>query len=1362
MINSINSNEAKWKKSINVFGRQVDLTPINPGVAGVAETVTGLGYSAVPGIAEAKLAGAATDVIADAHGAPSQIAGGLMQAGLDYALAGRAGKVLGASGGAIRTAFSKIGLDTFGAWAADEAANVTVKTGVKTAAADLTAEGVTTTVKSAGIKAAQTALTKEAAKRGMYALLQDGAISTGYQIAADLKSGKTAGQIVAGTPQSFKTGVEMGAIFRGTISAVGKLSPAAATEAARAEIGASMGKLAQDVGPANIIKSLGDSAESQYLADMMSKRSDLVHTGGPVQAAERLGAEVKMSSARPTDELGNYVNAKYSVVDGKPVIEVWDQSPNSIHHEAGHLVWDSLDKLGASESKALKSRIMQEVDQIIPKDSGVASERFATLFRSVQENPSLVANYPWMKSTIESTYGFPVNITDEAVQRTTSRVAELKTNMERAGISTETFDKLVNSGADINDIEKAYNDQVKSSSSNLIEKQRATAVDTIQQQLGISHENAHQIANNLTEEQLTQGGKVDVGFGEVKLPKMEAPTIAPVDLSAQSASPTPGFFPNEAAAPGATGAAPERQSAISQPVDRIGAATPEYKSTTTSDQALASDISAKESQPDVQQKLATQRGEVVTEDKVIRGAKKLIADGKMTKEDLLNAKPGSVTSAEGVAAARILSVQELKNASRLAEEIDLTFDPARKAELQAQYNKSQGDAIQMYVNARGLTSEAARATRASQTMVSASEFEKDAGALSKEFIDNVRKTDPELAKQLENDPAFKTNVAKKIIDGYFSYKIPAILSGPNTYLRIGGDNIGSAVVQSTAKIVTGAFYRPSDFVPMLMDLVNGTKKGFSDAVGIWSGETAGNAEVRSSVYGDNATGGRFDAGTQKISRVSEFIGKVMDTVDRATTGGYTELVRGIAERDAEAAGKSLSSPQVQAEVTRQTNLEYLKIVKQNNPEGSLGKLNQALNQMKSSDDPFVRFTGKTLFTFSRTAMNVANMEMDFLPVTSWYKAGSSFVTEGATRASYEAAGKAIIGTGLFAYMSDKILTSNNKDKSSVFITGAGPKTTEEKALWEQNGARPYSIKIGNQWVPYLFTSGPLAGVLAMAGSVSDAHYFNSEDTTPGAKLWNGMLSWASAELNRSFMYNTQKMMVSLSDPSKLGDYAARSVIGNLIPVPAIISQTASYYKSATGQRFDPKPTNLIQQAAMGAGLYDTLPDKTAQKLFGKTDYYLDAYGQKMQKDLIYGLTWTKDSKDPVTMEMLNTGNKITHSTSINGVKLKPDQQATLLSVLGNAVHDSLAVTIAGKKYQSATDDQKKLMVQDVISSLDTAAKSELTTIYPELKVDKASSNYKLKQEVSRFKRGDTRSMKQVSDQAIQDQIDQLQANQATQ
>jgi hypothetical protein len=182
--------------------------------------------------------------------------------------------------------------------------------------------------------------------------------------------------------------------------------------------------------------------------------------------------------------------------------------------------------------------------------------------------------------------------------------------------------------------------------------------------------------------------------------------------------------------------------------------------------------------------------------------------------------------------------------------------------------------------------------------------------------------------------------------------------------------------------------------------------------------------------------------------------------------------------------------------------------------------------------------------FPRIAANIVGTGLDYSPVGVLKTALETVGQEKGARADYFRSGltKATVGssTGLAVgyYLASKGL-----------ITGDAPPSPSDRNLWELEGKKPYSVKIGGSWRS-LNTFAPLSQMPVLGAAL-----YHENLTHPGEPLRNfgaATMEHAKVLTEHSILSSLRQMGDVAADPAgKIARYLA-----GFVPVPPLVGQVA--------------------------------------------------------------------------------------------------------------------------------------------------------------------------------------------------------------
>ena len=170
------------------------------------------------------------------------------------------------------------------------------------------------------------------------------------------------------------------------------------------------------------------------------------------------------------------------------------------------------------------------------------------------------------------------------------------------------------------------------------------------------------------------------------------------------------------------------------------------------------------------------------------------------------------------------------------------------------------------------------------------------------------------------------------------------------------------------------------------------------------------------------------------------------------------------------------------------------------PEGALGALTSAINNMTNAVDYKGIKPLKFIVPFSRVIANVANRGLDWSPwgyaryakgQIGWdSKLTSQFTHRYTEEERARVLTKAILGTVAMAALYALTEDWDDDGKTDLEITADGTGDRQKNYQLQETGWRPYSIRMGNKWYEYKFT--PISIPLALIGYVRDQQKYKGE------------------------------------------------------------------------------------------------------------------------------------------------------------------------------------------------------------------------------------------------------------------------------
>lgn len=351
----------------------------------------------------------------------------------------------------------------------------------------------------------------------------------------------------------------------------------------------------------------------------------------------------------------------------------------------------------------------------------------------------------------------------------------------------------------------------------------------------------------------------------------------------------------------------------------------------------------------------------------------------------------------------------------------------------------------------------------------------------------------------------------------------------------------------------------------------------------------------------------------KIVKVMNFVGRTMAAEDAFMyTIIRSSIMYSLAVTESKKTGRSVKDllKYPTKNMLKQAEYESRRACYNQEPEGIVGIVIDAIanfmNDLKFSH-PYLGYAAINIVPFTRIVGNVLNAGIDWTPVGAYralqYKQGVAKhqlqlyedTTPYAMRDFAQQMTRVVLGTFGMAllYFFGRGL-----------LTGAGPDDKEKRDQLRLKGWRPYSIKIGDKYIPYQYLGG-MALPLSLIGNVFDQELYttayNKKDTF-NLILWSTM-GISRTILDKSFLSGVSDALQALNyqDENWLKKYMVGMATNPLVP---------NLFKQLDNLK-DPtirKPESLIE--------YFMVNTRPVSRLFGYNDINkdIDMFGNPRKRD----------------------------------------------------------------------------------------------------------------------------------------------------
>ncbi len=398
--------------------------------------------------------------------------------------------------------------------------------------------------------------------------------------------------------------------------------------------------------------------------------------------------------------------------------------------------------------------------------------------------------------------------------------------------------------------------------------------------------------------------------------------------------------------------------------------------------------------------------------------------------------------------------------------------------------------------------------------------------------------------------------------------------------------------------------------------------------------------------------------------------------DQALAKGINNGLSGKSLR--EFANNQVKNPD--AEMTKTAAVDAATAVFQN--ETWLGKAAQAWQKI-----PVV---GEATVPFARTPSAVAMQIINYTPV-GMAKEVFSQIARGQfdQRAFSQAVGRGLTGTAVLAM--GYILGQ----KGMVALDRPTDERTQK--LWEAEGRKPNTIKIGDKWRSPIIL-GP-AGNLLLVG----AHFQNAfkESGSPTAAITKASLGSAKSFMEQTFLKGINSLSQALSDPERFGESYLANLAGSV--VPTIVADVA-------------RATDSLERRSVG------MMERVQSRVPGwrdKLEPQVDVLGRPIESAgnpleiLIDPTRPSPDISTATTAELRRlTEEGFSISPTLLGDKegypaLSKEENTEMWELAGGVVNDKLTTLFSLPEYKELTDEEKSEVVEKVIDKSKTNARAAM-------------------------------------------------------
>lgn len=251
-----------------------------------------------------------------------------------------------------------------------------------------------------------------------------------------------------------------------------------------------------------------------------------------------------------------------------------------------------------------------------------------------------------------------------------------------------------------------------------------------------------------------------------------------------------------------------------------------------------------------------------------------------------------------------------------------------------------------------------------------------------------------------------------------------------------------------------------------------------------------------------------------------------------------------------------------------------------------GTFGRALMDLRTTDSPAANLAMSTVLPFVRTPINLFKYGLERTPLAPLVDTFRADIAAGGARRD-AAVARVALGSMIVAH--------TYQLAEQGFVTGYGPSDPRERETWLRAGNQPYSVRIGNAWVPYnrLDPYGFMLGLAGDLRELMDRRDLGEREELEVTRTIAATAAMASNALgNRSFFRGVASLAEALDNRHPSAERYVGQTMGSLL-VPGIVR--------AVGQAIDPTMYDRGQGYIAGrlAGLAGD-PGIPRRNLWGET------------------------------------------------------------------------------------------------------------------------------------------------------------------
>ena len=355
--------------------------------------------------------------------------------------------------------------------------------------------------------------------------------------------------------------------------------------------------------------------------------------------------------------------------------------------------------------------------------------------------------------------------------------------------------------------------------------------------------------------------------------------------------------------------------------------------------------------------------------------------------------------------------------------------------------------------------------------------------------------------------------------------------------------------------------------------------------------------------------------------------------------------------------------------------------------------------------------GRYVIPFVRTPANILSYGFERTPLAFAMSKTREALKAGGARQS-EAMARMAAGSLLMASVVP--FTMDGK------ITGGGPADVDQRKLLEQTGWKPYSVKIGDNYVSY-DRMEPISSLIGYSADIAAILGQLGEDES-GELVAAGLAAFSKSLTNKTFLSGVTNFVetVTSNSPGKWSNFTSRMASGFIQPVYSSAIKKGNNYFDPIARDYRPDDENgylksiILRAQENIPGMGTSSPPLT--DIWGDDLRYDNGVAPALET--ISPIKIYKEDKDPVNKMIAD--NKVAvsmPSRNIMGIKLTNREYYEYSKTAGNIAREIIDGAYKDGTFDNASDGpdgEKALIVKQILTKARAAAQKELIWNNPEI------------------------------------------------